>query len=150
MAHTPGLVCSAFAKAINQVQTFRSFQTFPAKTGNEKPLDDQPPEPQNESHFSLMTTVIAITQFVFLTLGIVFLKGIVNANGDISSSSYFQFLDKNWPWLFMVPVAWVVFTQVSYQIDRFPLTPKVARVIGIVLSAICFFFFVSVNFFPSA
>ncbi len=97
-----------------------------------------------------MTTVIAITQFVFLTLGIVFLKGIVNANGDSSSSSYFQFLDKNWPWLFVVPVAWIVFTQVSYQIDRFPLTPKVARVIGIVLSGICFFFFVSVNFFPSA
>jgi len=97
-----------------------------------------------------MITVIAITQFVFLTLGVIFLKGIVNANGDSSSSLYFQFLDNNWPWLFLVPVAWIIFTQISYQINRFPLTPKVARVIGVVLSGICFVFFASVNFFPSA
>ena len=39
-----------------------------------------------------MTTVFAITQFVLLTLGTIFLKGMVNANGDITASPYFQFL----------------------------------------------------------
>jgi len=51
-----------------------------------------------------MTTVLAITQFVLLTFGTIFLKGMVNANGNITASSYFQFLNKNWPWFFLLPV----------------------------------------------
>ena len=97
-----------------------------------------------------MITAIALTQLVFLTLGVIFLKGMVNANGDISASLYFQFLDKNWPWFFLLPVAWIAFVQISYRINSVPLTPTVARVIGIVLSGICFTFFASVIFFPSA
>ncbi len=50
-----------------------------------------------------MTTVFAITQFVLLTLGAIFLKGMVNANGDITSSPYFQFIDRNWIWFFLLP-----------------------------------------------
>jgi ABC-type enterochelin transport system permease subunit len=97
-----------------------------------------------------MITVLALTQLVFLTLGTIFLKGMVNANGDIASSLYFQFLDKNWPWLFLLPLAWIAFAQISYHINKAPLTPPVARVIGIVLSGICLIFFASVTFFPSA
>jgi hypothetical protein len=97
-----------------------------------------------------MTAVLALTQLVLLTLGTIFLKGMVKANGDIGSSPYFQLLDKNWPWLFLLPVAWIVYAQISYQIDKGPFTPTVARVVGIVLSGICLVFFASVMFFPSA
>jgi hypothetical protein len=97
-----------------------------------------------------MTTVFALTQLVFLTFGTIFLKGMVNANGDITSSLYFQFLDKNWPWFFLIPVVWVIYTQISYYIDKGPFTPTVARVSGIVLSGICLLYFASVIFFPSA
>lgn len=61
-----------------------------------------------------MITVLAITQFVFLFLGTIFLKGMVNANGDITSSPYFQFLNKNWPWLFLMPVVGIGYAQLSY------------------------------------
>ena len=97
-----------------------------------------------------MITVLAITQLVFLVLGTILLKGMVNANGDITSSLYFQFLDKNWAWTFLLPVAWIAYALVSYQINRGPFTPMVARVIGVVLSGICLVFFASVMFFPSA
>jgi hypothetical protein len=90
-----------------------------------------------------MITVLALTQFVFLTLGTIFLKGMVNANGNITSSLYFQFLDKN-------PVAWIAYSLVSYQINKGPFTPTIARVCGVVLSGFCLLFFASVMFFPSA
>ena len=95
-----------------------------------------------------MITVIALTQLVFLTLGIIFLKSMMNADKNIASSLYFQFLDKNWPWLFLLPIAWITYTQISYQINKGFLTPTVARVIGIVLLVICFIFFASVVFLP--
>jgi hypothetical protein len=61
------------------------------------------PQPTLKNQF-LMTTVLALTQLVLLTFGTIFLKGMVNANGDITSSLYFQFLDKNWPWFFLFPL----------------------------------------------
>jgi hypothetical protein len=96
-----------------------------------------------------MIIVFALTQFVLLTLGTVFLKGMVNANGDITSSRYFQFLDQNWPWLFLIPVAGIAYTQVSYLVNRGPFTPAVARLLGLALSGFCLIFFASVLFFPS-
>jgi hypothetical protein len=97
-----------------------------------------------------MSTVLALTQFVLLTFGTIFLKGMVKANGDITSSTYFQFLDKNWLWFFLIPVASVFYIQMSYQINKLPFTPAVARITGIVLSGICLIYFASVMFFPSA
>ena len=96
-----------------------------------------------------MTTVFAITQFVLLTLGTIFLKGMVNANGDITSSPYFQFIDRNWLWFFLLPVIWAIYAQTSQWINKGPFTPSLARVLGIVLSGICFLFFASVLLFPS-
>jgi hypothetical protein len=64
-----------------------------------------------------MTTVIALTQLIFLTLGLVFLKGMMNANEGI---------DENWPWLFLLPIAWIVFAQITYQISKGFLTPSAA------------------------
>ncbi len=97
-----------------------------------------------------MITVLVLTQFVFLILGTIFLKGLVNANGDISESPYFQLLDKYWLWLFLLPLAGVAYTVLSYQINKGPFTPSAARVIGVVISAFCLLVFVSVLFFPSA
>jgi hypothetical protein len=97
-----------------------------------------------------MITALVITQLVFITLGAIFLKGMVNANGDITSSPYFQFLDQNWLWFFLIPVAWIAFTLTTYQINKGPFTPAVAQIVGIVLSGICLIFFASVIFFPSA
>jgi hypothetical protein len=94
-----------------------------------------------------MTTVIALTQLIFITIGVVTLKGTVNANQDISSSPYFQFLDKNWPWLYLLPIAWILFAQTSYRINRGLLTPFVAGVAGTIISVICFIFIASVTFF---
>jgi hypothetical protein len=96
-----------------------------------------------------MTTVFAITQFVLLTLGTIFLKGMVNANGDITSSPYFQFLNGNWLWFFLLPIVWVIYAQISYRINKGPFTPSLARALGIVLSGICLLFFASVLLFPS-
>src|ERR1700747_2278750 len=96
-----------------------------------------------------MIIVFALTQFVLLILGTIFLKGMVNANGDITSSLYFQFLDRNWLWLFLLPVASIAYTLVSYKINKALFTPTVARVIGIAISGICFIYFASVLFFPS-
>jgi ABC-type enterochelin transport system permease subunit len=96
-----------------------------------------------------MTTVLAITQFVLLTFGTIFLKGMVHANGDIKSSFYFQFLDNNWPWFFLLPIGWIIYSQLSSQFNRRPFTPTVALVAGIVLSGFCLLYFASVMFFPS-
>src|SRR5450631_1221447 len=98
---------------------------------------------------SSMTTVFAITQFVLLTLGTIFLKGMVNANGDISTSPYFQFLDRNWLWFFFLPVVWVIYAQISYRINKSIFTPSLARILGAVLSGICLLFFASVMLFPA-
>jgi hypothetical protein len=96
-----------------------------------------------------MTTVLALTQFVLLIFGTIFLKGMVNANGDIRSSTYFQFLDSYWPWFFLIPVASILYLQISYQINKVPFTPTLARFTGFVLSGICLIYFASVMFFPS-
>ncbi len=97
-----------------------------------------------------MIIALVLTQFVFLTLGIIFLKGMVHANGDITSSPYFQFLDRNCLWFYLLPLVWIAFTQVAHQVNRIPFTLSVARTVGLLLSGICFIFFVSVIFFPSA
>jgi hypothetical protein len=97
-----------------------------------------------------MITVLVLTQFVFLILGTIFLKGMVNANGDISASIYFQLLDKYWLWLFLLPLVGVAYTLLAYQVNKGPFTPMTARVIGIVISGFCLLVFVSVLFFPSA
>lgn len=97
-----------------------------------------------------MITVLVLTQFVFLILGTIFLKGMVNANGDISESLYFQLLDKYWLWLFLLPLAGIAYTLLAYQINKGPFTPTAARVIGVMISVVCLLVFVSVLFFPSA
>jgi hypothetical protein len=97
-----------------------------------------------------LTTVLALTQLVLLTLGTIVMKGMVNANVDITSSPYFQFLDKNWPWFFLLPVLWIIYAQISYHINKSLFTPNVARASGIVLTGICLIYFASTILFAPA
>ena len=96
-----------------------------------------------------MVIALTILQFVFLFLGTVTLKGIINANGDITSSLYFQFLDKNWLWFFLIPVVWNAYALISYHINKGPSARSVTGLVGALLSGICFIYFASVLFFPS-
>ena len=50
----------------------------------------------------------------------------------------------------LIPVVGIGYAQLSSMINKGPFTLSGARVIGIVLSGICLFFFASVLFFPSA
>jgi len=95
----------------------------------------------------LMVTALALLQFGFLFLGTVTLKGMINANGRVPSSVYFQFLNEYWLWFFLVPVVWSVYAQISYRINNGPFNRSVTGVVGGFLSGICFIYFASVLFF---
>ena len=56
-----------------------------------------------------MINVIALTQFAFLTLGIVFLKIMIQANSDYQISRYLQTLNRIALWLFAIPIVWIAF-----------------------------------------
>ncbi len=53
--------------------------------------------------------IIALTQFAFLTLGIVFLKILIQANSDYRVSKYLQTLNQIALWLFAIPIVWIAF-----------------------------------------
>src|SRR6516162_4801367 len=95
-----------------------------------------------------MSIALTIAQFGFLVLGTISLKGMINANGDITSSPYFQFLDKDWLWFFLIPVVWNVYGLISYQINKGLFTRSTTGVVGGFLTGICFVYFASVLFFP--
>jgi len=95
-----------------------------------------------------MVTALTLLQLAFLFLGTITLKGMINANGKITSSVYFQFLAENWLWFFLIPVVWNVYALISNQINKGPFTRSVTGVVGAFLSGICFIYFASVVFFP--
>jgi hypothetical protein len=96
-----------------------------------------------------MVTALTLLQLAFLFLGTIALKGMINASGKITSSVYFEFLDENWLWLFLIPVVWNVYALISNQINKGPFTRSVTGVVGAFLSGICFIYLASVVFFPS-
>ncbi len=69
------------------------------------------------SNSALMTTVFALTQLVFLTLGTIFLKGMVHANGDITSSPYFQ----SFSFLIRIGHGFFCFPLLGLRIVKFPI-----------------------------
>jgi hypothetical protein len=96
-----------------------------------------------------MINVIALTQFAFLTLSIVFLKIMIHANSDLRVSEYLQTLDSIALWLFVIPVAWIAFASVCSRINRAPLTPRIAYGLGIFLAVLCFVFLATVTLLPT-
>ena len=96
-----------------------------------------------------MINVIALTQFAFLTLGIVFLKIMIQANSDYQISRYLQTLNRIALWLFAIPIVWIAFASLCSHINRAPLIPRVAYGVGIVIAVLCFLFLATVALLPS-
>lgn len=97
-----------------------------------------------------MINVIALTQFAFLTLSIVFLKILIHANSDLRISRYLQTLDSIALWLFAIPIVWIGFASLCSRINRAPLTPRIAYWVGIILAVLCFVFLATVTLFPTS
>jgi hypothetical protein len=96
-----------------------------------------------------MINVIALTQFAFLTLGIVSLKIMLQSNGTAAVSHYLQTLNGVSLWLFAIPLIWIAFASACFHINRGPLKPMVGNVIGVALAVLSFLFLVTVTFLPS-
>jgi hypothetical protein len=92
--------------------------------------------------------VIALTQFAFLTLSIVFLKIMIHANSDLRISRYLRTLDKIALWLFLVPVMWIAFAFFCSRINKAPLT-RIAYGLRIILAIFCFLFLATVTLLPT-
>src|SRR5262249_53563041 len=73
-------------------------------------------------------TVIALTQFGFLALGIASLKILIHSVSSVPPS--IQWLDVISLWLFSIPVIWSVYATISVRRDKPPLSPFVARIAG--------------------
>ena len=92
-----------------------------------------------------MIRVLALTQFAFLTLGIVALKILVQANGALTTSPWHQFLDRWALWLFVIPPLWVGFASICLAYGSAAL-PRIAQALGVVLAVLCFLFLATVTF----
>ena len=93
--------------------------------------------------------IIALTQLAFLTLGIVFLKILIQANSDYRVSQYLQTLDRVALWLFTIPIVWIAFAFLCSRINRAPFVPRVAYGVGIIIAVLCFLFLATVTLLPS-
>ena len=94
-----------------------------------------------------MVTAITLLQFAFLFLGTVTLRGMLNANGNISSSVYFQFLAEYWLWFFLIPVVFDFYALISYRINKGPFKRSVIGPVGGFLSGLCFIYLAGPLFF---
>jgi len=90
-----------------------------------------------------MIRVLALTQFAFLTLGIVALKILVHAN--TATSAYYQSLNRWSLWLFAVPLVWVGFASICVAYGK-TILPRVAQITGVLLAILCFLFLATVTF----
>lgn len=95
-----------------------------------------------------MINVIALTQFAFLTLGIVFLKIMIHAHSDLQVSGYLQSLNRIALWFFATPIVWIAFASLCSRIDRAPLTPRMTYWVGIIIAVLCFLFPATVTLLP--
>ncbi len=83
------------------------------------------------------TSVIAITQFVFIALGTMAVMVLVNA-GAIPASGQGQplalFLKHYGLWLMVLPVLWALYANVAGRVNKGPLLLNLAHGIGCVLA----------------
>jgi len=97
-----------------------------------------------------MITVLSLTQFAFLSLGIMALKILLHATSNPAPPPPFAaFLDQYYKWLFVLPILWVAYASACVRINRGVLSAKVARVAGVVLAAAIFLCFAFVILSPS-
>jgi len=103
---------------------------------------------ESSSRLGSIITVVALTQFGFLALGIVSLKILIHSTTSVPPS--IQWLDLMSLWLFLIPVIWSVYATITVRMDRPPLSPIVAEVIGIVLAVLSFLFLAAVVYYLAA
>lgn len=92
-----------------------------------------------------MIPVIALTQLAFLSLAVVFAKILFRADGAEAASGFALWVQRHGMWLFLAPVAWVILARVSDTVRRAPLSPPVAKAVGVVLSVAAFVFLLVVT-----
>lgn len=93
-----------------------------------------------------MNSTIALTQFVFLALGIMALNLIVKVTHQPSPLAHFL-ASQGW-WLIILPVLWMAFDRICQAWGRGIFRPGLARVSGILLAAAIFGCYAFVIFFP--
>jgi len=90
-----------------------------------------------------MTNIIALTQFVFISLGTMAVNILVKVGSHKtvigqSSETLAGFLANNGIWLLLIPIAWTAFAHGCSLLRKGYLTTKVAHPIGIALTAAIF------------
>lgn len=90
-----------------------------------------------------MILATSLTQFVFVSLGILALNVLLRAGGFSESvaSSFPPFavaLALHAFWMFSVPLAWAAFATFCGYVGKWPLNESTARVSGIVVAAAIF------------
>jgi hypothetical protein len=83
-----------------------------------------------------MILTIGLTQFVFVSLGILTLNVLLKAGGyapNVASSfpPFPVWLALNSLWVFILPMAWIIFAGLCGYFRRGPLSESVARVSGV-------------------
>ena len=99
----------------------------------------------SSSRLESMITVVALTQFAFLTLGIVSLKILIHSVSSVPPS--IRRLDVISLWLFSVPVIWSAYATITVRMDKRPVSAVVAQTIGIVLAVLSSLFLAAVVFY---
>jgi len=84
------------------------------------------------------TSVIAITQFVFIALGTMAVTVLVNAGAIPSAGPGHPlplFLKQYGLWFLVLPVFWALYANVAGRVNKGPLLLNIAHAIGCVLAA---------------
>ena len=98
-----------------------------------------------------MITVISLTQFAFLSLGIMALKILLHASSvPVEPNSFTAFLDYYGLLLYALPVLWVAYATACVRIDRGVLSANAAQVVGVIIAAAIFICFTLVIMLPRA
>jgi hypothetical protein len=120
-----------------QIRRDRSLSPAKEKTGNER----------SKSPLALdgMITVIALTQFAFLSLGVALTKILIHSTTVVPGS--IQSLDVLSLRVFLIPVIWTIYATMSVRIDKPPLCTFAARIIRFILAVGSFGFLLAVVFY---
>ncbi len=126
----------------DQHQTRRDPLPSSAETKTENNRSDSPLQLQ------AMITMVALTQFPFLTLGIVLLKILIHSSASVPGS--IQWLNVVSLSLFSIPAICTVYATICVRIDKHALSLFVAQIAGIVLAVVSFLFLAAVVFYLPA
>lgn len=90
-----------------------------------------------------MTNIIALTQFVFISLGTMAVNILAKIDSHQTvigqnASSLKEFLANNGIWLLLIPIIWTAFAHGCTLLQKGYLTTKIAHPLGIALTVAIF------------